>query len=247
MPTALIIDDEPEANRLLSRIVQLRGFQSVAAFTGAEAEKALAAQRPDIIFLDLMLPDVSGHLICENLKARRQTYTIPVVMITARLANENRVQSYRHGADVFIPKPYMPDQIFEALRCAPVWRDRAATSPSQGQISLQGGDEAAAHEAIARLWGVLLDRTSWDEDAVHRLIIDIGQWAHDVFSWARMQPVRRLAALGYDVAPDEVVVAIEDQSGWSAEVDRGRLAPPGRFDEVTMRDDGCATFRVRPR
>ena len=127
MPIALIVEDEPEANRLLARIVQLRGYQTRSAFTGSEALAALdEAEPPDVVFLDLMLPDTDGYDVCRRIKSRPETSTIPVVMVTARLADESRALSIQVGADGFIPKPYTPNQIFDALNTARAIRpDRA--------------------------------------------------------------------------------------------------------------------------
>src|SRR6516225_731065 len=83
MPTALIVEDEPEANRLLSMLVQLRGYRTESAFTGGEALSKVDQRPPDIVFLDLMLPDINGYEVCTCLKTQRATSLIPVVMVTA--------------------------------------------------------------------------------------------------------------------------------------------------------------------
>lgn len=118
MPTALIVEDEPEANRLLARIVQLRGYRTRSAFNGVEAITAIEDEAFDVVFLDLMLPDANGYEICRRIKDHPETRSTPVVIVTARLADENRAQSAQFGADGFIPKPYTPGQIFEALASA---------------------------------------------------------------------------------------------------------------------------------
>ncbi len=69
MPTALIVEDEPEANKLLAMLVQLRGYQTESALDGAAAIDHLRKHVPDVIFLDLMLPDIDGYEICRTLKA----------------------------------------------------------------------------------------------------------------------------------------------------------------------------------
>ncbi len=115
MPTALIVEDEPDANRLLAMIVQLKGFTTRSAFTGSEALALVDEDPPDVVFLDLMLPDTNGFEVCRTIKSRPETSKVPVVMVTARLAEENRAKSLQVGADEFIPKPYTPNQIFEAL------------------------------------------------------------------------------------------------------------------------------------
>ncbi len=67
MPKALIVEDEPEANELLAMLVQLRGYQTDSAFTGGEALIKAEQARPDIVFLDLMLPDLNGYDVCRAL------------------------------------------------------------------------------------------------------------------------------------------------------------------------------------
>src|SRR5258708_28603689 len=92
--------------------------------------------RPDIVFLDLMLPDVNGYDVCRALKGSRPTSAIPVAIVTARLAAENRVQGFRVGATDYIPKPYTPDQIFWAMTKADDWRRRLDDCQDRGVIPL---------------------------------------------------------------------------------------------------------------
>ena len=115
MPTALIVEDEPEANRLLSMLIQLRGFRTESAFTGGQALEMARGEPPDIVFLDLMLPDQSGYEVCRELKSRRETSDVPVVIVTARLEGEARARSAQAGASEYVSKPYTPDQIFSTL------------------------------------------------------------------------------------------------------------------------------------
>ena len=112
MPTALIVEDEPEANKLLAMLVQLRGYQTESALDGAQAMDHLQNRVPDVIFLDLMLPDVDGYDICRTVKSSGNTSQVPVIIVTARITDENRIESFKAGADDFIPKPYTPDEIF---------------------------------------------------------------------------------------------------------------------------------------
>jgi CheY-like chemotaxis protein len=115
MPIALIVEDEPEANLLLSMLIRLKGYQTESAYTGGEALALARDHHPDVVFLDLMLPDINGFEVCTRLKSDRQTEEIPVVMVTARLESESRERSFEVGASEFIPKPYTPSQIFAAL------------------------------------------------------------------------------------------------------------------------------------
>src|SRR3954447_12760305 len=143
MPTALIVEDEPDANHLLSMLVQLRGYLTESAYTGGEALEKVRKRPPDLVFLDLMLPDINGYEVCKSLKSRRATSLIPVIMVTARVAAENRTESYGIGADDYVPKPYTPDQIFEAMTNASSWRGQVDGRTVEGVIPI---DPAAPDE-----------------------------------------------------------------------------------------------------
>ena len=99
MPTALIVEDEPEANKLLAMLVQLRGYHTESALDGAQAMDYLRKRVPDVVFLDLMLPDVDGYDICRFLKSSGNTSKVPVIIVTARITDLNRIESFRAGAD----------------------------------------------------------------------------------------------------------------------------------------------------
>jgi DNA-binding response OmpR family regulator len=240
MPTALIVEDEPEANQLLAMLVQLRGYQTDSAFTGGEALEMVARSRPDIVFLDLMLPDINGYDVCRALKGSRPTCEIPVVMVTARLASENRLQGFRAGATEYVPKPYTPDQIFAVLARADAWRRRLDQEDSRGVIALDAGRDMAPLRDISRLRGLLLGRTSLSEDAARQLdqvLVDLAIRASD---WGRKNGIGLVATLHYRLDGAAVVISCRDESGWFAQDSPrlpeglGGLIARGRFDEVAF-------------
>ena len=137
MPTALIVEDEPEANKLLGMLLRLRGYQTESAFNGRQALELVEKSPPDIIFLDLMLPDLNGYEVCKILKSSKGTSLIPLVIVTARIAAENRIESFCLGADDYIAKPYTPDQIFQALEQAVRWLDQSRAGADPGADRLR--------------------------------------------------------------------------------------------------------------
>lgn len=251
MPSALIVEDEPEANRLLSLLVQLRGYSTESVFTGNEALETARRSRPDIIFLDLMLPDTNGYDVCRSLKGRRTTHLIPIVMVTARLAAESHLMSARVGANEFVPKPYTPDQIFEAIAVADSWRRDIEDSRNGGQIDLVTGRDVAASEQVARLQSILLARTSWDEDAIRQLTLDLLGLAQSVLDWGGRHGLNDLAQLHYEVRPERLTLAVRDTSGWSSsnelphEHGLGRVIGQGRFDEIRYDDQGTEATLIK--
>lgn len=250
MPTALIVEDEPEANKLLALLLQLRGYTTESAFTGGEAIAKLE-NNPDVVFLDLMLPDTTGFDVCRAIKTRRETNPIPVVMVTARLAAENRAQSFRVGAMDFVPKPYTPDQIFDALKAADVWRREMEKHDNSGEVQLRTDGDGAPFAALARIWSLLLARTRWDEGEIRQLgllLVEIGQEAID---WGRRQEVADVASLSYDIRPDSLHLTLRDHASWfSSDADAGGgriddLIALGAFDSVERGADGTSIHLVR--
>jgi CheY-like chemotaxis protein len=241
MPTALIVEDEPAANKLLSMLVQLRGYATDSAFTGGEAIAKADDRHPDLVFLDLMLPDTSGYDVCQTLKGRRSTTDIPVVMVTARLAGENRVEGFRVGASDYIPKPYTPDQIFGALAEADTWRKRVGALDDGGTISLDAREDVAHLRHATDLRSLLLDRTQLDEDAVNRLGDALSGILQRGVDWGRANGRGHIADLGFRLAPGRFALSLYDESGWLRHDEPGRdgladLIARAEFDEVEFRD-----------
>jgi len=252
MPDALVVEDEPEANNLLSMLVQLRGYRTESAFTGAEALASVARRRPDIVFLDLMLPDIDGYEVCHALKTRKETTLIPVVMVTARVALENRLRCYRTGADYYVPKPYTPDQIFEAMDEAGRWRGLVESDGGVGEFRLETRDEGESLRRFAQFGSRLLAGTPLDSDSVSRVSEALRQVGTQADAWGQKHGVCAIAAFSYRIEPDRTVMTLRDLSGWLRD---DSLSPAerwpdevarARFDEVvTDRPAGTVTFVVR--
>lgn len=219
MPTALIVEDEPVANQLLSRLVQLRGFEADSAFTGGEAIAKADDRHPDLVFLDLMLPDRTGYEVCRELKGRRATTDIPVVMVTARLAEENRVQGFREGASDYIPKPYTPDQIFAALAKADAWRGRIDDLDPAGSFPLDARDDVAHLRHASDLRSLLLARTGLDEDSARRLGDGLAEVLERGVDWGRSHARDRVATLDFRLDAGRFALTLRDESGWLADDD----------------------------
>ena len=250
-PTALIVEDEPEANRLLAMLVQLRGYRTESAFTGAEALDKVGRRPPDIVFLDLMLPDVNGYEVCRSIKSDKETALIPVVMVTARVAVENRIQSYCHAADQYVPKPYTPDEIYSAMDQADAWRKGVDGQPAEGEIPLSTRDEGESLRRLGQLRSLLLARTPLGVDDACRLNEAFREIAREADAWGRGRPGSEVARLAYRAEPDRVVFSVRDRSGWFSDdprspADRWPAAVAlGRFDAVGEADGGSEVVFVK--
>jgi DNA-binding response OmpR family regulator len=241
MPTALIVEDEPAANQLLAMLVQLRGYKTESAFTGDEAIQKAEVQKPDLVFLDLMLPDMNGYEVCKTFKCRRSTSDIPIVMVTARLAADNRVEGFLAGAIEYVPKPYTPEQIFRAMSRADSWRSRFDARADSGEIPLDGGDELASLQHASDLRSLLLARTRLDEDEAHRLGSSLTELMQRGVRWGQAHCKDRVATLAYEFESKRFAIRLRDESGWFRHDDPlsdgiAEILSRGGFRDVGLRD-----------
>ena len=106
--TLLVVDDEPEINKLVARIFEKRGYRVNQAIDGADALASVERDRPDLIMLDLNLPKVDGWEVCRQLKSDPATRAIPIIMLTAAHANVDDAQiGLGLGADEYVAKPFV--------------------------------------------------------------------------------------------------------------------------------------------
>jgi len=107
----LIVDDEADIVELLDYNLRQAGYTVVNARDGASALAAVRRQRPDLIVLDLMLPDIPGTEVCRRLRKEADTEAIPILILTARTEEIDRVVGFEVGADEYVTKPFSPREI----------------------------------------------------------------------------------------------------------------------------------------
>lgn len=123
----LVVDDEPQILRALKINLTARGYDVVTASSGAGALRAAAEKRPDVVILDLGLPDISGIEVIAGL---RGWLTVPVIVLSARTDSGDKVEALDAGADDYVTKPFGMDEFLARLRAA-ARRNAAATEIDQ--------------------------------------------------------------------------------------------------------------------
>lgn len=132
--TILTIEDETPIREMISFTLQRNGFHTVEAADGQEALIKLSEHRPDLILLDWMLPDTSGIDLVRRFKKDDNSSDIPIIMLTARAEEDDKVKGFDVGADDYITKPFSPREL--SARIKAVLR---RSSPSHGQANLKAG------------------------------------------------------------------------------------------------------------
>ena len=128
----LIVDDEPEAVELIEFNVKQAGFDVLTASDGAEALKKARSAIPNLIVLDLMLPEVDGLEVCKMLRRDPATSAIPIVMVTAKAAEIDRILGLELGADDYVTKPFSPREL--VLRIKKVLQRGRAAAEEPGTL-----------------------------------------------------------------------------------------------------------------
>ena len=196
-----------------------------------------------------MLPDVDGYEICRSLKSSGSTSAVPVIIVTARITAENRIESFRAGADDFIPKPYMPDEIFEALEQAQIWKSQIQSSLISGEAWLDSRDEAQTLRSLARLRNAIRAWSGLDSETIDELNRTVKSLWSSAAEWGKRSRIDQVATLGYSVTEACLTLTITDEAGWlerHRQLDAGPLADLVRealFDEVDT-EPNSGTIRL---
>jgi DNA-binding response OmpR family regulator len=153
--TVLVIEDEPDVLDLVRLHLRKAGYRVVEAVDGVDGLKKAREKHPDIIILDLMLPEMRGEDVCRQLKAREATAGIPIIMLTAKVRPEDRVAGLELGADDYLTKPFSPRELI--LRLQLLLQRARSTGP--GEMLRVGPFELDRGTFEVRLKGRVLDLT----------------------------------------------------------------------------------------
>jgi DNA-binding response OmpR family regulator len=112
----LVVDDVPANVRMLAMLLKTRGYEVITAACGQEGLDKTFSEQPDLVLLDVMMPDINGYDVCAAIRANPATQTLPVVMVTALDQPEERVKGIEAGCDDFISKPVSPPEVLARVK-----------------------------------------------------------------------------------------------------------------------------------
>ena len=221
-PSVLLVEDEPAQREVLAYNLEADGFVVSTAENGEEALLLVEETSPDIILLDWMLPNVSGIEVCRQLKSRNATKGVPIIMISARSEEVDRVRGLETGADDYVVKPYSvvelmarvraqlrrtrPSTIGERLEYDDIVLDSETHRVSRGGKGLKLGPTefrllSTFMEKPGRVWSreQLLDRV-WGRDIyvdTRTVDVHIGRLRKALCSHGGDDPLRTVRGAGY--------------------------------------------------
>ncbi len=135
MPTRiLVVEDDPDIAELVARFLVKAEFASELVSSGRDALAAINLRPPDLVVLDLMLPQIDGLQICRAVRSNEKTAAIPIIMLTARAQESDRIVGLELGADDYLAKPFSPNELVARVR-AVLRRTRRGASPTPRPIT----------------------------------------------------------------------------------------------------------------
>lgn len=226
MATILVVEDEPDAAEMLAFNLRAGGHEVSLVEDGGRGLKVAKTTRPDLLILDYMLPTMSGPEVCRALRADPVTQDLPVIMLTARAEESDRVKGFECGADDYVTKPYSMKELMLRVQSLLKRRLPATTAAQQlkaGELIVDlanhtasiAGEETRLTSTEMKLLTMLL-RAGGQAVTRQQLLTDVWQYAADSDTRTVDSHIKRLRAklgplahyvetvqgVGYRLAPD---------------------------------------------
>jgi len=207
---ALIVEDDADLADVLARVLQRRGIESHILLLGAPAPAWVREHRPDVVLLDLMLPDRDGYSVCQEIKLDRDTNLTPIVMVTAVANREAMIKGLAVGANEYVTKPFATEVLYSAIDRALAWRDDLRTRGAAGELHFQLQSDPRFLGELNAMLSALLLYTPLSQESIHQLTWAVREMSGNAIEWGHRKQADLLVTLTYRIEADRVVITIKD-------------------------------------
>jgi len=237
MATALIVEDDSEQAKVVARFLRSRDFESIIAEDGKTGLRLARQYLPDVLLLDLMLPDINGFDVCRQLRLDRTTMLIPVVMLTALSDMQHRVHGFRVGANAYVAKPYGVDELFEAISAARSWRVSMEQRLLQGEINVELNSEITLLKELNNSLMKVCRTTPLSNEQIMQLRQAVMEMAHNAIEWGNKHQSERPVKITYRIHEDHLEIVVRDQGSGFDRRDLPHAAiPDDPFTHLDVRE-----------
>ena len=240
--TALIVEDEPDMADVLSRVCRLRHIQSSVLHEGGGAPAWVRAHQPDVVLLDLMLPDRDGFSVCQEIKLDRATNLTPIIMVTAMGRHDDLVKGLAVGANEYLTKPFEIEALHEAIDRALAWREEMKRCGACNEVPFQLKSDIRLLGELNDMLTSLLLHTPLSPNAANQLTTAVREMGVNAIEWGHRKRVDLLVTVTYRIESDRVVVTIRDSGpGFN----RNNLAHAADIDDPVRHIDVRESLGLR--
>jgi len=209
--TVLIVDDERDTNDILASLVRAREYEPIQLYSGAQVWPTVMERKPDVILLDLMLPDTDGFALCDRLKRHRETNLIPIVMVTALQDAHHRAAGVRVGANGYLIKPFEPEQLYDAINQAIAWHDEHLKKGTHGEVNFDIRSELTYLQQANDMLADLFAHTPLTDRQIKDLKQAVMEMGGNAIEWGHRKNADLVVRITYRINSDSVTLIIQDQ------------------------------------
>jgi len=233
---ALIVDDEQDLGLILSEHMRHWGFDPTLLLEGKNVVDWVQKNHPDVILLDLMLPDIDGYSICETLKLDRETNLIPVIMITALSEHEDRVKGLQVGANIYLTKPFTAEKLNQAVQSTLNWLEDLKEHGTEGEIRFHLQSDTHYLEELNHLLGSLFLFSGLSKQQIKQLTTAVRELGTNAIEWGHSKQSERIVTVDYRIDPEKITIDIKDT---------GPGFTPSNLPHAANQDDPVSHMMVR--
>jgi DNA-binding response OmpR family regulator len=207
---ALVVDDDFPLGQMIAEHLRRKGFEPSTVGEGTAAIRFAREHRPDLIVLDLMLPDIDGFTVCETLKLERETNLIPIVMATVLREREDMIHGWQVGANRYLTKPFTLEQLSQAVAEALAWRNEMEKGGSDGEICFEFQSDVKFLEDLNQLMAVLFLQSPLSARQIHHLTTALREIGTNAIEWGHRNQIDRIVQMTYRIDKEKVTLVVRD-------------------------------------
>ena len=207
---ALIVEDEKELGELLGEHLRAWDFEPTILNEGKSAVAWVRENQPEIVLLDLMLPDTDGYTLCETLKLDRETNLIPVIMVTALAGADDRTRGLEIGANFYLTKPFVAAELKQSIQKVFDRVEELKSTGTEGEIHFRLRSDTSYLEELNQLLASLFLFSGLTQQQVKQFTTAIRELGTNAIEWGHKKQTERIVTFDYRIDPRKVTVIIKD-------------------------------------
>ena len=233
---ALIVDDEQDICLILAEHLRHWGFEPTHLLEGKNVVEWAQKNNPSLILLDLMLPDIDGYTLCETLKLDRETNLIPIIMITCRSEEDDKIHGLQVGANRYLTKPITADRLNQAIHNVFNWLDDLKRVGTEGEIRFHLQSDTHYLEELNHLLASLFLFSGLTQQQVKQLITAVRELGTNAIEWGHRKQKECILTVDYRIDPEKITITIKDT---------GPGFDPSNLPHAAQPDDPIGHMMVR--
>lgn len=212
-PTILIVEDEITNSKMIKSILEMENYKTAQAFAGEEVFKYLESDDPypDLIILDLILPDISGFEVCKTLKMSRKTNIIPIIMLTALSDVKSMINGIMVGANYYLRKPFTTDELLFEIKKLLEWKRSIAEEKHFEQITFTLNSEIKYLDQLNNMIANIIRKTNIKEEEIEEIKSGIYEIGVNAIEWGNKFDKDLVVKVNYEITERYLKIIVKDE------------------------------------